>query len=206
MDKVIGIGGQLANGKDVVADYLVLRLNETILDGEDRWQRLGFAHAVKQVFMDSFGVDWDFIEHWKRIPEPPPGFDMRIRQALQQIGDGFRKIKATIWLDIAFRKEGNYVISDVRYINEVKRVRKEGGINVLVWRPGFENDDPNPSESEILRLIRFFRDLNVDGKVSADLVASQPYRPDGAECVDYFIRNDGDLNHLYNKVDACLLP
>ena len=201
MDKVIAVGSQMGMGKDTVADHLCRKLNNTVRYHETRWQRIGFANAVKKVFMDAFNVDLDFIEKWKRIPEPPPGFDMPVRQGLQQIGDGFRKIKATIWLDTAFRNEGNYIISDVRYINEVKRVHKEKGINILVWRPNFENDDPNPSESEILRLICYFRDLGVDGPVNQDLVQADSHRPDGAEQVHYFLRNDTDLEGLYKKVD-----
>src|SRR5262252_270201 len=123
MVRTIGIAGQLGNGKDVLADYLVKRLNErrqhaynTEAGGEvlvpncELWHRTAFANAVKQVFEDSFGVDRAFVEKWKRIPEPPPGLKMNVRKGLQFIGDGFRQIKENIWIEIALRGHQRKVI------------------------------------------------------------------------------------------------
>lgn len=61
--QVIGVAAQLANGKDVLCDYLVQSLNKK----DSGWQRGAFANAVKSVFESSFGVTREFTEQWKQI-------------------------------------------------------------------------------------------------------------------------------------------
>jgi hypothetical protein len=213
--RVIGVGGQLASGKDELSNYLAEKLNERTSSGNRRWQRVGFAHAVKKVFMDTFGVSWEFIEEWKRKDEPPPGFDLPIRKCLQFIGDGFRKMKSNIWIEVALRTENNIILSDVRYINEARAIKEKGGITVLLWRPLFENDDPNPSESQIKPTIDWFVKSGLEGDVREEgipeemsVTASQ--RLNNVACspnlFDFFIRNESSLEDLYRKVDHCLVP
>jgi hypothetical protein len=218
--KVIGCAGQCANGKDELANYLAKKLNDNIVYKEDLWQRLGFAHAVKKVFMDSFGVTWDFIEEWKRKNEPPPGFDQNIRKCLQGIGDGFRKMKSNIWIEIALKEERNIIISDVRYLNEARAIRDKGGLNILVWRKGFENNDPNLSESQIKPTVDWFVKSGLEGDVrghnlpgySEEIYTS--YSDFGDESwpvgvmqpnlFDFFIRNEGTLGDLHKKADKLI--
>ena len=144
----VGIAGQKQNGKDTVADYVQDQLAQ---DDEFvfKFERAAFAANVKRVFVETFDVTYEFIEKWKTIPEPPPGFDMSVREGLQFIGDGFRKIKSSIWIDLMFRQALNKIISDVRYINEADRIVQENGFNFLVAHPDRLNDDPNGSEAQI---------------------------------------------------------
>lgn len=248
--KVIGIGGQLACGKDTLADYLANRLNTHVKCGRGYdaiWKRIGFAHAVKKVFMDAFNVSWDFIEDWKRKDEVPPGFDKNIRKSLQFIGDGFRQIRSNIWIETAFREDVPKVISDVRYLNEALAIKAHGGLTVLVWRPGYENNDSNPSESQIKPTVDWFVKSGYDGDVRGKDRPGETLIPApgiqvarGGEPVpsgytgrlhantegpndhwegdrlytgvmnpslfDFFIRNEGDLDQLYKKVDELLVP
>ena len=181
--------GQAAFGKDVLSNYLKEKLNNGIL-----WERASFADAVKRVFEDSFGYDREFIEKWKRIPEPPEGLELPVRQSLQLIGDGFRKIRQNIWIEIVFRnKFKNLLIADGRYFNEAVHVRKNGGINILIYRKGFMNVDPNPSEAELKSKIKEFDDKYEDGPVED-------------EHFDFFIRNDSTLENYYKKIDTVLIP
>lgn len=194
--KVIGFSGQMRMGKDECANYVAKSF--------PTWERSSLAKSVKQIFCDAFDVDVDFIEEWKSNPEPPPGFLKSVRQSLQFIGDGFRQIKSSVWMDLAFR-EGQKIFSDVRYVNELQKVKEAGGVNVLVWRPGFENDDPNGSESQIRPVIDYFRNLNCEG--STDVMCLNIHNaPDGVQYVDYFIRNNGSIEELYRKIDTQLVP
>lgn len=243
---IIGIGGQLGSGKDTLADYLAATLNKRFKCCLI-WQRIGFAHAVKKVFMDSFDVTWDFIEEWKRKPEVPPGFDKNIRQSLQFIGDGFRQIKSNIWIETAFRQNTPKIISDVRYLNEAQAIRDHGGFNVLVWRAGHENNDPNPSESQIKPTVDWLVKSGYEGDLCGkdlpgETLTASYHRVSvhgGEPCpagytgrlhpntegpndhwegdvvydgvmnpslFDFFIRNEGDLDQLYKKVDDLLVP
>jgi hypothetical protein len=201
MDRVISIGGQLANGKDVLADYLAEKLG---------WSRIAFADAVKKVFMDTFDVDRIFIEKWKRNPEPPPGYLKNIRQSLQFIGDGFRTIRPEIWLETAFRQPGDKIISDARYLNEVEFTKKQGGVTILVWRPGYENDDPNLSEAQIRPVVDYFSEAGVEGQIwpidTPKREAHEHMRGKGPELFDLFIINDGSLEDLYQTADNLIIP
>lgn len=210
--KVVGVAGQYRNGKDCVADYLAMNLG---------WERSAFAKNVKQVFMDTFDVSWDFVEEWKVKPDPPPGFKMPIRQGLQFIGDGFRKIQGNIWIELAFRRMTKpSIISDVRYINELSKINDVDGVSVLVYRPGYINDDPNGSEAEIRPIVEWFRDTGLEGNVVEQFLEQQcgPLDDFGdvLECctevpndclkVDLFIINDGKLDDLYDKCGNIIIP
>jgi len=214
---VIGVAGQAQNGKDTLADRLKEKLNEQ----GGNWERAAFAANVKKVYCDTFGVDLDFVEKWKVLSEAPPGFDMTVRQGLQFIGDGFRKIRSTIWLDLAFRDQITpKILSDVRYVNEFKRVKQEGGFNILIGRTDKLNDDPNGSEAQIKPYTEwclkeckshsgYFVDLRQYDWSSvygySDL-GDREYPPDNMEVFDAFVRNDQDKDALYKIIDEKLVP
>ena len=188
--RLLACAGQLRQGKDVTADYLAKRLG---------WGRGSFASNVKRIFCETFGADLDFIEKWKTVPEPPPGFKIPVRQALQFIGDGFRSIKDGIWIEMLLRDpEISLIISDVRYRNELYAVRNRGGLNILIYRPGFINDDPNDSESQIRGFVEYFLRSGCEGKIDS--------APGDFGLVDFFLVNDGSLDDLYLKIDRLILP
>jgi len=210
---VIGVASQAQHGKDTLADRLCERLNSK---SEGKWYRRAFASNVKRVFCEMFGVDSEFVEKWKVKPENPPGFDMPVRQALQFIGDGFRKIMAKIWMDLAFRDTLPKIISDVRYINEFRRVRSEGGLNILVGRPDRLNDDPNASEAEIRPYIDWclkafspttkFVDLrDIDYATLDEILPEVVKPPEYMNQFDAFVRNDGTIEELYETIDSKLV-
>lgn len=198
--RTIGIGGQAAAGKDTLANYLVESFNQANIhtaDVDQQWVRNAFANAVKGVFEQTFQVDRDFIEHWKRIPHPPEGFLQPIRDCLITIGDGFRKMKANIWIELAFRnQEYHQIISDLRYINEAVYIRDFGGITILLWRPGHENDIPNASEQELMPYVRQLAKLGIEGEIPADL--NIPF--------DLFIVGESGVDKLYRKADDIVIP
>jgi hypothetical protein len=200
--KLIAVYGQLANGKDILCDDLAVELNQK--SGE-KWERGAFANAVKNTFCSAFDVDRDFIEKWKRIDSPPPGFLLPIRKGLQNIGDGFRQIVPDIWIKIALREaiNNNMIISDGRYINEAKSVKENGGINVLIYRDGFLNDDPNPSEAQLRPLILYAQDYLSDGVININNLRNYP---EGIQYFDVFIRNETDKNTFLKKSRSILVP
>lgn len=202
--KVITCSSQLGMGKDVLCDYLAKVLNQT---DPDPWERSAFANAVKDVFERSFGVDREFIEKWKRNPECPQGMLKSVRKSLQFVGDGFRTIKDDIWIEIALRDESRkLIISDGRYIDEAKAVKSKGGISIVLYRPGFLNDDANLSEAQIRPIIEFCAEHVDEGLIDYEVLAKQYDVPVGLEHYDYYIINDGTLKDLYSKVDRILVP
>ncbi len=214
-NKIIGIASQLAGGKDTIANYLVKKLNlesneqltyDWIID-KRVWKRVGFADAVKKVFMDCFDVDWDFIETWKRKDETPVGFNQNIRKSLQFIGDGFRQIQSDIWIKLAFKNKNNIILSDVRYVNEAKMIKEKGGTVVAVCRPGFENDDPNPSEAQIRPIVDWCVQNCEEGPIDHNYwINDMNYQRLNICFYDFFLKNEGSLEDLYAKVDNLLIP
>ena len=215
MAYVIGVAAQAQMGKDTLADRLQEKLNKKL--GQEVWTRTAFAGNVKRVFEETFGVDRDFTEEWKvKLGENPPGFDMPVRNALQFIGDGFRGIRSTIWLDLCFRDDVPKIISDVRYVNEFVRVKNEGGLNILIGRPDKINDDPNGSEAQIKPYVEYalehFKDhLTGANKRFFDLTRGfarrmdRPGPPKDMEMFDVFIRNDGTKEEFYEIIDTQLV-
>ena len=186
---IIGVAGQFRQGKDMASDHLASRLGLS---------RDAFAYGVKRVFCEYFGVDIDFLERWKVVDEPPPGFLLSVRRSLQFIGDGFRSIKDDVWVDALFLRTPNkVVISDIRYKNELAAVRANGGLNLLVYRPGFLNDDPNGSEAQIRPFVEHFLSTGKEGRVDSKGEFG---------LVDFFVINDGGLDDLYGKLDDLVVP
>jgi hypothetical protein len=195
--KTIGIGGQLNQGKDVFADYLVSRVNLRYEDPHNMWTRNAFANLVKKIYQEAFNVDRAFVEEWKRVATPPPGFSLTVRDCLIIIGDGFRKMKADVWIENAFRNQDHHqIIADCRYVNETTAIRSRNGLTILLWRPDFENDIQNPSEQEYTEFVKLLKPLDFDGPIPADL--NIPF--------DLWIRNDGTVKDLHQKIDEIVLP
>ena len=202
--KIVALHGQARSGKDSTCKPLTEILSEKT---GKKWIRRAFADPVKEIFCKGFNVDKDFIEKWKVVSEPPPGFKKPIRKALQFIGDGFREILEDCWINMAIRQEEidvNYCISDGRYPNEAKSVANVGGLNVVIWRPGFENDDPNRSESEVLKIVKWCLATDQNGEIDHSRSSFEVATPEGVENYHYFLRNDGNEQQLCAKVQGDL--
>jgi len=199
--KIIGCFSQLQMGKTTVADFLANEL---------KWNKAAFAAQVKNIFCDTFNVDKEFIEKWKVNKEPPEGFDKNIRQSLQFIGDGFRTIQEDVWVDSCFRNnKPPMIIEDGRYFSELKKIRSLGGINLLIYRPGFLNDDPNGSEAGIRPVIDFFLNLNKEGDMLDSImtsIVSLETTPPGVPYIDFFLKNEGTKEELYQKINDVFIP
>lgn len=198
--KTILFSGQLMSGKDVSADYICDSLNEN-LSFENKWKRTCFAKNVKDIYKKAFGVDDDFIEKWKRNEQNPPNMNINVRKALQFIGDGFRSIKENVWIESTDLNKT--IISDGRYINEAYEIKRLGGISILLCRPDYINNDPNPSESQLCPIVDYFLNNYVDRRINKEDLRKAPK---GAEYYDFFIVNDRGLDNLYTKLDRLVIP
>jgi len=191
--RFIGLGSQMRMGKDTAADHLLKRLNETKILGP--WFRGSFAKEVKKLFCETFNVSPEFIEEWKVKTEIPPGFAMPIRDGLTIIGNGFRDIQRDVWIKKLFENNSaNLVISDTRYINEANQIQNRGGITILLYRPGFENNKPSASEQELMPFVRALKDKPSGFIENEDI----PF--------DLWLVNDGTLENLHNRIDEVVMP
>lgn len=197
--KVVGFSGQIGVGKNEAANYLAKKLG---------WKAIGFADALKQLFMNYFNVSWEFIEEWKRKNEIPPGFDLNIRKSLQLIGNEFRNIKETVWTDIVFNNNDSICIYDCRYLQEAREIKERGGVNILLYRPNFVNNDSAPSESQLKPIINWcIKNCLEDGPIT-----HYKHCPNCDQWLneltyyDFFLKNDDTLETLCNKIDNILIP
>ena len=127
---------------------------------------------------------------------------MPIRQCLQFIGDGYRKIRSDIWIEIALRDDGkNLIISDGRYFNEAKAIKEKNGMMFLIYRPGFLNDDPNPSESQVRPLLEWACKNLAEGPIKKTEDA-----PPELAYFDYFVINNGSVEDFQKKIRNEVVP
>lgn len=147
---IVGIGSVARVGKDTAATALVRDLG---------FKRIGFADALKRLALEAdpmispsgartvntqggrghlkqivTGSSWEQAkDQW---PE--------IRRFLQELGVGCRRVFGDgIWIQAieqAMKVDyltGDWVVPDVRFINEADWVKAQGGITVRIDRPGF---------------------------------------------------------------------
>ena len=130
---VIGLSGKKQVGKDTFGHYLEVRYG---------FQRIAFADYLKHI---ATKLGWDGRK------------DERGRRLLQDLGLVVRQYNERFWVEAAFRtmrrlqRNGyrDFVITDMRFINEVMMLKESGGTAVRVWSRNELTDDPHPSETEL---------------------------------------------------------
>jgi hypothetical protein len=138
---IIGLCGEQGSGKSTVG---------TILVDKYGFHKIAFADALKDVVSIMFEWRRDLLEgdtpegrEWRETSDEwwscRLGMELTPRKALQMIGtnamrDGFH---TDIWLSIVERQlsvHKNVVITDVRFSNEMKMIRNNGGHIVRIER------------------------------------------------------------------------
>jgi len=140
---IIGICGLIGSGKDTIADYL---------QNIHQFRRESFAHALKDAVAQVFGWDRDLLEGrtkesraWREQVDPWWAQRLKMphltpRHVLQVWGTEVarRSFHDDIWiaaLENKLRKTtDDVVISDCRFPNEIKSIRRAGGIVIRVVR------------------------------------------------------------------------
>ena len=98
------------------------------------------------------------------------------RKLLQLLGTecGRQIIHPNIWVNSLFadyKKDSNWIITDVRFPNEAQAIKDKGGIMIRINRPLYRLDDQHPSET-----------------------ALDNYN------FDYVIENEGNIDELVQKI------
>lgn len=142
---LIGLGGRLRSGKDVVADRLVAKHGYVKLGMSDALHEamLAIDPIVDVNFWDDETITYSqlisevgYVEAKKR-PE--------VRRLLQQLGTdvGRKMIDENVWVNIMARKIDDHrgaghpvVVTGIRFANEVRMIEELGGLAAWVERPG----------------------------------------------------------------------
>lgn len=151
---IIAICGAMNSGKDTLAVEIRSQLQETC-----RVSFMSFGSYVKDYIRSTFGVDYEFIESWKRVEIAPPTFHRPMRELLQHVGD-LRTFKSDYWVTKLMSdlpSSGWVIVTDVRYKNELEALKERGAYVLSVTRPSINTVEDtsvkHSSESEIVDLI-----------------------------------------------------
>ena len=185
---LIGIVGLIGSGKDTVAERLVQ---------QHGYVKDSFAKSLKDAVAAMFNWDRNMLEgdttssrHWREQPDKfwseRLGKPVTPRWVLQHFGTEVMRgqMYDGIWLDSCMgRYKGqNTVISDTRFINEIKTIKEHGGIIVCVKR----GDLPSQKEMQ-------------------DTGAHQSEWDWLESDFDIIIENTGTKEELFQKVDDLII-
>jgi hypothetical protein len=150
---LLGLTGKAGSGKDTA----YLELKKLMPEAT----KVGLADPLKDFAATILGLDRSLIDQYKEegaqicIYENPWScrgpHTISMRQLLQGIGQGARDLWGPdFWLNLLTTRVSNhndslYVVTDVRYDNEARRVKELGGRMVRIERP---DQSSSPSEEE----------------------------------------------------------
>lgn len=186
---IIGISGKKGNGKDTIGTHLIEKHG---------YVRVAFADSLKKGCQEIFGLSDEQVfgndlkevvdEYWGHTP----------REILQKIGTDLIRnniskhlpnIGPDIWIRSVERQMKNlqeqgfnkFVITDVRFPNELEWIKKKNGRTIKVVRPVHNFPDYNESFSQ------HSSEIAIDGFIC-----------------DHDVLNDSTIENLCGKVDNIL--
>ncbi len=129
---IIGLIGAAGAGKDTVAGFLATH----------GYIQVSFADTLKRyIGMEIFGLTKEQVFGSKESKETiDKKYGRTPREILQLAGVSMRDIYPDVWVDLALRQMRSYgsysddmyfVVSDVRFLNEVEALRRHGA---EIWR------------------------------------------------------------------------
>lgn len=201
---IIGIIGKARSGKDQFGEYLIDSLKEKY---NRNFVRVAFADELKRMCEESFGLSKDqlwgdlkeAVDRRFRKPmvkETASGDDFfwSPREIMQAIGSFYRSIDYDFWvraLDkfIMSLPNNDFIITDVRHINECEYVKSKSGILIKVLR---ENADTihgmaHESETSLDKYNGFDIEINNNGTL-------EELRTAAKDCASMIISTENLMN------------
>lgn len=155
---IIGINGYSGSGKDTIGTII------QELGPHQNWEIKKFAGKLKQIAEMLTGIDISMFEDqdFKKTNLPDEwrvhGMPMTYREFLQKLGtDAMREgLHDDVWVNALMAdykppkmdqyNPSNWVITDVRFPNEARAIKKKEGMIIRVDRPGVKPINNHPSE------------------------------------------------------------
>jgi hypothetical protein len=207
---IVGVAGFIGSGKDTIADYLITFKG---------FKRTSFAGPLKDAVASIFNWDRDLLEgttkysrEWRDTIDPWWAERLEIkhltpRWVLQQWGTevGRRAFHDDIWIASIENQlrtaRDDIVISDCRFPNELKSIKRMGGVTIRVHR------GENPPWHDAA--IAFSKGYYTAGYEEA-MKTLQSYNVHASEYssvgleYDHHIINDGTIDDLHKKIDSII--
>jgi hypothetical protein len=200
---IIGIVGFIGSGKGTVGDILTQR----------GFHKDSFAAPLKDAAAVIFNWPRNMLEGdtnisrlWREKKDEywsnKFGYDFTPRLALQLMGTevGRKVFHEDLWIiSLLNRAQGqeNVVVTDVRFKNEVKTIRKHGGFVVRVKR------GPEPDFYDTALRANCYHDQACIKEMHDRKIHLSEWEWIGCE-FDYVIGNEGSLKDLESNVDSML--
>jgi hypothetical protein len=168
---IVGLSGFARSGKDTASEILI---------NEYGFKRMAFADALKadlkgmiETALETIGKDVSLYTDMLSTSKET------VRPIMVEYGRIMRALYAPYWIDRLFSDmigtgQNRFVITDCRYENEAKEIRKFGGIVIGITRP---NVLPANAEEEM---------------------SFSKFSP------DYTVVNDADIKVLHDRVFECV--
>jgi hypothetical protein len=180
---IIGISGYAGSGKDQLGQFISLAIDRNRPNGL-RSSIHKFAGPIKRFVSDITGIpEWEMEDRevkdkrlgdeWGRSlyamskfgwTELPP----TLREFLQDVGMKMREIHPDFWVNAVFShpdfEAQDFVvpiITDVRFPNELKRIKDSGGVVIRIDRPGVGPVNGHTSETALDRYKFDYKVANV---------------------------------------------
>jgi hypothetical protein len=156
--KIIGISGRKYSGKDMLGKYLIKNHGYT---------RLAFADPLKEAAKCIFGFSDEQVYGDKK-EEIDPFWNISPRQVLQYLGTNLLRnnmkeilpeVGTDLWVHVLKRQilqkikkdsSAKFVITDVRFPNEIEFIKSMGGITIKLKRNLKKKNQLYTHESEML--------------------------------------------------------
>lgn len=150
MVKLIGFSGYIGAGKDQSAKIAqeLLQLQIDTDSGFPTWDIKRFSGKVKQIASLLTGIDIEKFEDQEFKKSYLDDFGMTVRLLLQKIGtecirDHLHKDAWVKALFADYSKHSNWLITDVRFLNEAVAIKERGGILIRIKRGNATSDHPS---------------------------------------------------------------
>lgn len=200
---IIGFVGLIGAGKGTAADYLVR---------EHGFIKESFANSVKDSVSVIFGWDREMLEGatpesrlWREQADPwwSNHFNRPFtpRYAMQLMGTeaGRDVFDTNLWVYSTFRRmkpNQNYVIADVRFPNEIQKIKEEGGMIIRVRK----GNEPIWYMTALEDNLKGTYEMS---KLYPDIHYSE-YAWIGSKDIDYMITNDKTVEKFERIVEEML--
>jgi len=207
---IVGVAGFIGSGKDTIADYLITFKG---------FKRMSYAGPLKDAVASIFNWDRELLEgttkysrEWRDTVDTwwAERLDIKHltpRWVLQQWGTevGRRAFHDDIWIasienQLRYAKD-DIVISDCRFPNELKSIKRMNGITIRVHRG--ENPHWNDAAIEYSKGCYSKGYAEAMKVLESYNVHASEYSSVGLE-YDHYINNDTTIDDLHRKVDSII--